>query len=77
MKKFLLTILLSVLIPLFPSFAEDDVIAEDDVSIDYETEITAKKFDTEELLNNLLKTAEFFDKQYPKEKINEDMTSTY
>ena len=53
MKKFLLTILLSVLIPLFPSFAEDDVIAEEDVSIDYETEITAKKFDTEELLNNL------------------------
>ena len=73
MKKFLLTILLSVLIPLFPSFAEDDVIAEEDVSTDYETEITAKKFDTEELLNNLLKTAEFFDKQYPKEKINEDM----
>ena len=73
MKKFLLTILLSVLITLSPSFAEEEVVAEEDVSTDYETEITAKKFDTEELLNNLLKTAEFFDKQYPKEKINEDM----
>lgn len=73
MKKFLLTILLSVLITLSPSFAEEEVVAEEDVATDYELETSAKKFDTEELLNNLLKTAEFFDKQYPKEKINEDM----
>ncbi|MBP3546857.1 MAG: thioredoxin family protein [Alphaproteobacteria bacterium] len=67
MKKFLLTILLSVLIPVFPSFAEEDIITNS------ETEVQTEKFDTEKLLNNLLKTAEFFDKQYPKEKINEDM----
>ena len=72
MKKFLLTILLSVLITLSPSFAEEEAITEEDVSTDYETENSVKKFDTEELLNNLLKTAEFFDKQYPKEKINEE-----
>ncbi len=67
MKKFLLTILLSVLIPIFPSFAEEDTI------ISSESEVTDEKFDTEKLLNELLKTADFFDKQYPKEKINEDM----
>ena len=67
MKKFLLTILLSVFIPLFPSFAEENDI------IESEQETTIEKIDTEKLLNNLLKTAEYFDKQYPKEKINEDM----